>query len=174
MTILNRKSTWRILCAAVLVVWMSPKEIHADAGKVIHSGPTGPYWVTVLAPTELRVGSGAIEVLIAEERGGKRVALEQVILFIEPAAVDEATANSPGPTPKLLLQSHGEYTFDCHFPSPGVWRAEVRLTGVGLEPTTSFSLIVSPALPPWQELWPWIAFPVMPITFFLLCQRTQD
>src|SRR5260370_35678607 len=51
-------------------------------------------------------------------------------------------------------------------PEPGRWQLEVQVEGVHGQAMIGGELDAAPPLPRWQELWPWLGWPVLAIALF--------
>jgi hypothetical protein len=143
----------------------------ADGGKLQLSQRQGNYQIAVFSdPTPLRVGPVDVSVLLLDADSGSLVdnAVVKVTatLLDRPAAVITQPANAGAATNKLFRAA----TFDL--PIAGRWRFEASISGPRGHARTAFDTEVADQLPRALALWPWLAWPVIPILLYGLRELT--
>jgi hypothetical protein len=153
----------------MLALALRPGAAYADGGAVRLSQQAGPYRVTVFtAPTPLRAGPVDVSVFVQDGAGGAALPDVTVRITLAPVGRDgpalEARATHETATNKLFQAA----AFDL--PAPGRWRVGVAVEGPR-GPAECACEVEAEAPPPrWVELWPWFAWPAVPIVLFVLHQ----
>jgi hypothetical protein len=180
------KRRWMIRCAKLDCRWISSgigplilallcSDISvavADGGKLQLSERQGTYQIAVFSePTPLRVGQADVSVLLLDADSGSLVddAVVKVTatLLDQPAAVITQPATVGAATNKLFRA----VTFDL--PIAGRWRLEATISGPLGHARTAFDTDVADQLPRALAMWPWLAWPVIPIALRGLRELTS-
>jgi hypothetical protein len=145
----------------------------ADSGKLQLSKRQGRYQVAVFSePTPLRVGPVDVSVLLLNGDSGAPVhdAVVKVTatLLDQPESVVTQPATVDAATNKLFRA----VTFDL--PTAGRWRFDAVIDGPLGSDRTTFAADVADQLPRALALWPWLAWPAIPITLYGLRELTSD
>jgi hypothetical protein len=155
---------------ALIVLGMAlwPGAAHGDGGAVRLSQQAGPYRVTVFtAPTPLRAGPVDVSVFV-QDGAGEALPDVTVRITLTPAGRPgrslEALATREAATNKLFQAA----TFDL--PAPGRWQVVVAVEGPRGPARCACEVEVEAPPPRWVELWPWFAWPVVPVVLFVLHQ----
>jgi hypothetical protein len=159
---MNRRAVW-VLVALVLV----PPPLRGDGGTVCFRGRAGGYAVTAFsAPTPLCAGPVDVSVLVQDAESGQPLPNVQVVLdcTADGQPPVHVAATRAAATNKLMSAALFE------LPAAGRWQVGVAIDGDRGRAEAHFDLEVGEPPPPWAELWPWIAFPVVPVSFFILHQ----
>jgi hypothetical protein len=144
----------------------------ADGGNLQVSQRRGNYQIAVFSsPTPLRVGPVDVSVLLLNADSGSLVddAVVKVTatLLDRPAAIVTQPATIDAATNKLFRAA----TFDL--PTAGRWRFEATIGGPLGSARTAFDTEVANQLPRALALWPWLAWPVIPIALYGLRELTS-
>src|SRR5262245_33810571 len=158
----------RPFLATVLIACLCPAA-RGDGGAVRLRQKAGPYQVTVFtSPTPLRAGLVDVSVLIQDGASGAPVSVAGVtvraVLRDDPLVSVECPATTEAATNKLLQAAKFE------LPSAGWWEVTVRIEAARAPAEVRFELEAAQPLPPWRELWLWLAWPVVVIALFALHQ----
>lgn len=154
-----------VLCSSLLVLHSSPAR--ADGGTVCHVEQVAGYRVTVFAsPAPLRAGPVDVSVMVQEAQTNAPLAevAVEVRLTGPSGAVVRCPATRAAATNRLLHAAK----FDL--PASGTWQTAILLDGPHGLAELHFPLTAAEPLPRWVELWPWVAWPIVPITLFCLHQ----
>ena len=144
----------------------------ADGGKLQLSQRQGNYQIAVFsAPTPLRVGTVDVSVLLLAADSGSLVddAVVKITatLLDRPAVVVAQPATFEAATNKLFRAA----TIDL--PIAGDWRIEATISGPLGDMRTAFDTEVAEQLPRALALWPWLAWPIIPIALYGLRELTS-
>jgi hypothetical protein len=144
----------------------------ADGGKLQLSQRQGQYQIAVFsAPTPLRVGPVDVSVLLLDAHSGSPVDDAVVKVTVthldQPAAIVEQPATFDAATNKLFRAA----TFDL--PTAGRWRIDTTIDGPHGNAQTAFDVEVAERLPRALALWPWLAWPAIPIGLYCLRELTS-
>jgi hypothetical protein len=158
-----------IAALLALVLAAGPRRARGDGGAVRLSQPVGPYRLTVFtAPTPPRAGPVDVSVFVQDGAGGEvlpdltvRITLTPVGRAGEPLT---ARASHEAATNKLFQAA----TFDL--PDRGRWRVAVAVEGPRGPAECACEVTVEAPAPRWVELWPWFAWPAVPVVLFVLHQ----
>ena len=138
----------------------------ADGGAVRFSAARGPYVITVFtAPVPFRAGPVDISVLVQDGASKEPVPAARVLIkatrlgVANPASIEQP-ATAAAATNKLYRAAVFE------LPEPGWYTIEVMIDGPDGSAAVSFEQEAAAASPHLPALWPWIAWPVLPILFF--------
>jgi hypothetical protein len=144
----------------------SSSRLRADGGTVRAHEQAGAYRVTVFtSPTPLRAGLVDFTVLVQDAASGECVPQARATLrltarktggFLEHPATAEAATN------KLYLAAVLE------LPDPGWWDVDIAIQGPQGPARVRFGVQADDALPRWQELWPWFAWPALVVLIFIV------
>ena len=144
----------------------------ADGGNLQLSQRQGQYQIAVFSsPTPLRVGTVDVSVLLLDADSGSPV--DDAVVKVtathldRPAAVVEQPATFDAATNKLFRAA----TFDL--PATGRWRIETTIGGPHGNAQTAFDVEVAEQLPRALALWPWLAWPAIPIALYSLRELTS-
>ena len=150
---------------ALIAILVMPLPARGDGGTVRYAGRAGGYQLTVFtAPTPLRAGPVDVSVLVQDADTGEPVPRAVVALHVTTPshAQFQLRATREAATNKMFHSAQ----FDL--PSPGRWRVAVRVEGARGRAEVDLELEAGKPPPPWSELWPWIAMPVVPVAAFAL------
>jgi hypothetical protein len=155
--------------ALILLLTLVPGAAHGDGGAVRLSQQAGPYRVTVFtAPTPLRTGPADVSVFVQDGAGGEALPDVTVRIILTPSGrwgqTQEARATREAATNKLFQAA----TFDL--PVPGRWQLVAAVEGPRGEARCACEVEVEAPPPRWVELWPWFAWPVVPVVLYVLHQ----
>jgi hypothetical protein len=157
------------LLAPCHLVTLSPCHARADGGTLRLRQLAGGYQITVFTtPTPLCAGPVDISVLVLDDATGEPVPAARVAVRLTARGsgeVVEHTADAWAATTKLFHAA----VFDL--PTPGWWDVEVAVAGPRGTALLQFALAADEPRPPWQELWPWLAWPALAVALFALHQR---
>jgi hypothetical protein len=160
------KRAWPIICVfALSSLILHPSSLaRADGGAVRLSEQAGAYRVTVFtSPTPLRAGVVDFTVLVQDAATGEcvpqalatlRLTARKTGAFLEQPATAEAATN------KLCLAAV------FRLPEPGWWDVDMAIEGAQGPARLRFGVQADEALPRWQELWPWFAWPALVVLIF--------
>jgi hypothetical protein len=147
----------------LLGIWCAPA--NADGGSVLLSGKRDGYQITVFAaPTPFRAGPVDISVLVQDVSTGDPLTNVQVtvrmtksgrLTLVYPATTEAATN-------KLL------HAAKFQLPEPGRWDLEILVERFPKPAIIAGEVEAAEPLPQWQEMWPWIGWPVLVIAIFFL------
>jgi hypothetical protein len=150
-------------------VGILPANARGDGGTVRLSERLGGYDVTVFtSPTPLRAGPVDVSVLVQDAATGQPVPEAEVLIAVAPPARPGEALWYPATRAAAVNKLFQAAQFEL--PEAGWWQLEVRVAGAGGQAGKSFELEAAAPLPRWAELWFWIAFPVVPVGFFVLHQ----
>jgi hypothetical protein len=141
--------------------WCAPAS--ADGGSLRLSGRKGGYQITVFtAPTPLRAGSVDISTLVQDAATGDPMPHVQVTVRMTKSGrlALEFPATTEAATNKLFRAAQFE------LPEPGVWELQVEVEGLHGQVVIGGLVEAAEPLPRWQEMWPWIGWPVLAIGLF--------
>jgi hypothetical protein len=148
----------------LLAVPLSAARARADGGTLRLSQQAGPYRVAVFtAPAPLRAGPVDVSVFVQDAATGAPLTDVAVGVTLTPAGEDSplsARASRRAATNKLFQAAE----FDL--PAAGAWRLEVEVEGSRGTARVACDVEAAGPLPRWRELWPWIAWPVVPVVLF--------
>jgi hypothetical protein len=147
--------------------WAEP--VHADGGTVRLSRREGGYVVSVFtAPNPLRAGPVDISVLVQDAATGETIPEARVTIVLTPPGRPGRSvrqAATPGAATNKLFHAA---VFEL--PGPGRWEAEVGVEGWRGDARVRFELVAAARAPRWPALWPWVAWPALPILLYSLHQ----
>jgi hypothetical protein len=159
----------RAVTGGVILGWLvlaatSPPAC-ADGGALRFSEMRGGYRISVFtAPTPFRQGPVDISVMVQDWKTGEPLACNGVTIRMtrpgQPALEYPATAEAA--TNKLFRAAQFE------LPTSGRWEVQVQVDGHYGPAVIGGELEAAAALPRWQELWPWIGWPVLAIALFAI------
>ena len=144
----------------------------ADGGQVQSVQQQGNYQMTVFtSPVPLRAGLVDISVALQDSNTGDIVRDSQIEIGLCPplqsVATIHAVATRDSATNKLLKAALIELT------SAGIWKVAVRAetSDMNAPIETQFSMEIAPPSPAWISVWPWFAWPAIPIVLFWIHLR---
>jgi len=142
----------------------------ADGGSVLLSEITDHYRITVFsAPSPFRAGPVDISVFVQDGVTGQPVPQALVIVRMtqmgQPALEYPATQDIA--TNKLLKAAEFE------LPTPGRWELEVQVEDGQGTALVACEVDAAERVPPWHSLWPWIAWPILPIALFSIHELSR-
>jgi len=146
-----------------LVLLTACPPVSADGGSLRWSEVQGGYRISVFtAPTPFRQGPVDISVLVQDRRTGALVESTRVtIRMTKPGQLAlEYPATVEAATNKLFRAAQFE------LPAPGRWELQVQVEGLHGLAAIGGDVEAGPALPRWQELWLWIAWPAVAVALF--------
>jgi hypothetical protein len=158
-----------LLAIGVCLSGVAPRAAQGDGGTVRLSSVAGPYRVSAFtSPTPLRAGLVDVSVMVQDTVSGETMHDAVVSLTVtsseEPPCEIRAAATREAATNKLLRSTVFE------LPRAGPWRVEIAIDGPLGAARSSFDFVADEPLPPWNDLWPWIAFPAVPIALYTLAE----
>jgi hypothetical protein len=115
------------------------------------------------SPTPLRAGPVDVTVLVQDAATGECVPQARATLsltarktgtFLQQPATAEMATN------KLCLAAVFQ------LPEPGWWDVDIAIEGAQGPARVRFGVPADEGLPPWQELWPWFAWPALIVLIF--------
>jgi len=143
--------------------------LRADGGSVRLSEQKGNYHITVFtAPTPLRAGPVDISVLVQAAATGEPVPEAQVTLKATQRDPPGVAICSPATTEAATNKLFYAATFEL--PEPGWYALEVSIDGALGQAEARFEMEAAEPLPRWLAMWPWIAWPLLPISLFCIHQ----
>ena len=160
------------LVVALNLLGVSCETSFADGGQVQSVQQQGHYQMTVFtSPVPLRAGFVDISVALQDSNTGDIVRDSQIEIRLCPplqsVATIHAVATRESATNKLLKAAILELS------SAGIWKvavsAETKDMNAPIE--TKFSMEVAPPSPAWISVWPWFAWPAIPILLFWIHLR---
>jgi hypothetical protein len=155
-------------------LFFQPASLLADGGTLCLSQRVGDWQVSVFtSPEVLRVGLIDISVLVQDAPSGQIQETMPVTVKLE--CVDqraiplEQIATAAAATNKLFQAALFEV------PQAGLWRASITIGNPTVKSSAmidrsaklAFDLSVSPPLPAWLELAPWVGWPFVIVALFL-------
>jgi hypothetical protein len=136
----------------------------ADGGAVRLSRRAGAYQITAFtAPTPFRAGPVDVSVLVQDAATGECVTPARVTLQLTSRGsgqVLECLATSGAASNKLFQEAVFE------LPEAGWWDVEVSVDGPHGPASARFPVEAGEASPRWLDLWPWFAWPALPVALF--------
>lgn len=156
--------------ATAITTLATASAANADGGSVRAAERVGSHAVTVFAaPNPPRAGPIDVSVLVQDAESGRPVEIDSIPIRLVsqsgPPASVSATATRAAATNKLLCAAK------LDVPRSGRWRVGVQVGEAGRE--IQFTLDAGEALPKWRSLWPWFAWPILPIAGFLALSRRR-
>jgi hypothetical protein len=150
--------------AGFLSLLLLPSLALADGGTLRLSEQRGPYHIGLFtSPAPLRAGPVDVSVLVQDAATGQALSDAVVEITLTPPEGNgtlQASARRGAATNNLF------YAAELDLPAPGTWRIEVEISAPqGVERCACAVQVDEPA-PRWQTLWPWIAWPALPIALF--------
>jgi len=150
-----------------LIVAIACRHARADGGALRFSEMQGGYRISVFtAPVPFRKGPVDISVLVQNRATGEPI----------PSAVASVRLMQPG-QPTLASPATFEAATNKLFravqfelPASGRWEMQIEVEGLHGAATISGAVEAAGALPRWQELWLWIAWPAVAIVLFAFHQ----
>jgi hypothetical protein len=148
----------RLACLLLLL----PSPARADGGALRLSERAGDYQVAVFTtPTPLRAGTVDVSVLVLKADTQEPVPGVQVTIEVEgPGTVVRQLATTGAATNKLF------HAADFDLTEPGRYSLEVFIDGPLGKAQAHAEVEVGEPLPPFLALWPWVAWPVLPVLLF--------
>lgn len=155
--------------AGVIITWLflGSAPAHGDGGAVRMSAKKGGLLVTLFtAPTPFRAGPVDISVLVQDALTGEpRPQTPVTVCMTKPGQpVLEYPATAEAATNKLLRAAQFQ------LPEAGRWQLEVQVGGPHGSVVIGSAVEAAAPVPRWCELWPWIAWPMLPIALFSIRQ----
>jgi hypothetical protein len=152
--------------------FLLPSMASADGGAVRLSLTKGNYQITVFtAPTPVRAGPVDISVLIQKADTQEPVSEAEVRIKAmqphQPEMAISVAATTEAATNKLLRAASFE------LPEAGWWDVEVSIDGPLGKVQSRFELEAGEPLPRYLAMWPWFAWPVVPILVFGIQQAVH-
>jgi hypothetical protein len=160
-----------VVAWVVLLLPLPAPAARGDGGTLRFSGPAGPYRVSVFtAPEPLRVGTADVSVLVQDAAGEavSGVGVRLTLTHLDGGAEVSAAATPEAAVNKLLRAA------EVDLPAAGRWRLGVVIDGPGGRGHCGVDLEVAPPLPRWRELWPWVAWPAVPVALFALREFIRE
>jgi hypothetical protein len=170
------RDPYKFRCLVIICCFLCvSSRLRADGGTIRAHEQVGAYRVTVFtSPTPLRAGPVDVTVLVQDAATGEcvpqvratvRLTARKTGAFLERPATADAATN------KLCLAA------DFQLPGPGWWDADIAIEGTQGPARVRFGVQADEALPRWQELWPWFAWPALIVLIFsvhrALVRRTR-
>jgi hypothetical protein len=164
----------RTVVGGVIVGWLSLgtwcAPAGADGGSLRLSGKVGGYRIAVFTtPTPFRTGPVDISVLVQDSlTGGPLPHARVTVRMTKPGQLAlEYPATPEAATNKLFRAAQFE------LPEPGRWEMRVQVDGPHGPAVLGGEVEAAEPLPRWQEMWPWIGWPVLAIVLFGIHQVLQ-
>jgi hypothetical protein len=162
-----RISNLRLLMAVGIVCFCA--DARGDGGTLQISQRRGDLQVSVFtAPAMPRVGLLDVSVLVQDS--ATQAIRDDIVVQVRLEHADAAAiplqeaATTATATNRLFKAAQFDVT------TVGVWRITVSLSQAEIDPL-GFDLEISPPLPPWMQLAPWIGWPFGIVALFLIHQR---
>ncbi|HTQ39003.1 MAG TPA: hypothetical protein VMJ32_08240 [Pirellulales bacterium] len=165
------------------MIAIQPALLWADGGTLRLSQRSGNYQVSVFtSPAVLRCGPIDISVLVQDAATGKvrdDVPLTVRMVPSDNAKRDRSTGVLEQPASTTVATNKLFQAAVFEVSQPGMWQGRVSLSTrsnatdrmeLGEKPLV-FDLDISPPLPAWLELAPWIGWPFAAMALFLVHQR---
>jgi hypothetical protein len=161
----------RFRVPALLLLCLSlPSTARADGGTLRLAQQQGPYRIAVFTdPTPLRTGPVDVSVLLQDASTGEPFPEVPVLLELTPEDRPEETLRVEAG----LSASNRLFRAATVDLGAGRWQVAVRVFGPAGEASAQVEMEVGPPPPRWQEVWPWIAWPLIPIGLFALRERLK-
>lgn len=141
--------------AAMLCVLLAPIGAAADGGRLVLRETRGARVVNLLvAPTPVRVGPAAFDVLLQSSATGEPILGERVQIRLSGPghhATQELDARPETGTNRFFFGANAT------LPMAGPWRIEVLVDAPTGAETFRTTIVVAPPLPPALRYWPYIA-----------------
>lgn len=154
---------------STLLMALIPAMARGDGGTVRLAEKLGDYHVSVMtAPTPLR--AGPIDISIYVENAGTRQTIHDALVTLHVAPSDQPEREMLQPATHAAATNKVYYAAKFELPAAGRWHMTVVIEGPLGTARTSFHLEALEPLPRWQELWLWIAVPILPIGLYGLHQ----
>jgi hypothetical protein len=160
-------SDFKLLIAICIVCFCT--EALGDGGKLQVSQRCGDLRISVFtAPPMPRVGLLDVSVLVQDAE--TQVIRDDITVRVRMEHTDasaiplQETATAVSATNRLFKATQ----FDVA--ESGIWRVTVSMPEASIAPLR-FDLEISPPLPPWMQLAPWIGWPFGLVALFLIHQR---
>lgn len=160
----------------LMLATATPQVALADGGTLRLSQRSGDLQISVFtSPATLRVGPVDISVLVQDARTGSVRSDLPVNVQLQNADERELIlrqqATTASATNKLLQAAQLEV------PRAGQWRGQVAADDAPHAEPLQFELTISPPIPAWLELAPWVVWPLGVVLLFgahqlLVAQRT--
>lgn len=154
-----------------LLLLLSAGEARADGGRMVYSGKTNGYRISVfVAPTPLRPGPADVSVLVQDAVTGDIVPDAVVWVLVAGGEQQRRRTSRQEATNKLYQAT------TVTFPTAGHWGVQIDVEGPLDEGACRFEIEVAPPLPRWQELGGWLLWPIFAVALFTLrelCLRNR-
>jgi hypothetical protein len=155
----------RFITTLIVLLGMAAKPVRADGGTLQISEKTNGYQLSVFtSPSPLRAGPVDVSVLVQSATTGEVLPDAAVQIHLtklnSPSLTNKATHQAA--TNKLLQAAQIE------LPEAGQWTLTVDAEGEHGLACVKCQLEVAEPLPRWRELWPWFAWPALPIVLFCI------
>ena len=150
-----------------MAILLSDGDAFADGGTVRLVEVCEGYQISVFtSPTPCRVGTVDVSVMVQDARTGRVSPESRVAVIVTPRAhpsrAKRCLATAAVATNKLFQAALVE------IPTPGFWAIEVQVEGQQGPVGVQCEVEVAPALPRWEALWGWIAWPGVVVALFAL------
>ena len=159
----SQQSVFYVLCG--LVCWFTPVPARGDGGMLCLSEQKDGYQIAVFAsPNPPRAGLIDFSTLIQNVATQETISNADVTLIAaqqdKPNLCIRAVATTEAATNKLFQAS------TLNLSRPGLWHLQVCVDGPLGKTDFEFDLKMAEPLPKYKELWPWLAWPAVPILMF--------
>jgi len=157
------------LLIALLTAWHAPTIARADGGIVRVCEVRAGRRITVFtAPTSMRAGPQDVSVLVQDVVSGKPLLDVPIAVSAYPIADPRRKTCVPATTDATTNKLF--HAAQLNLPDAGSWRVEVVADALPQEPPIGFDVVVAPPAPPWLDMSPWIAWPLLAIGLYALHQ----
>lgn len=149
---------------ALSVILSTSALVRADGGTVRLRERAGAYQIAVFtSPTPLRAGPVDFSVLVQDAATGAWTPAVQVTVRLTSRRSGqkmEFPASAEAATNKLYRAAV------FRLPEAGSWDVEVAMEGPNGPASVHFEADVAEPPPPWQDYWPWFAWPALAVALF--------
>ncbi len=149
--------------APLLLLALGQGAVRADGGTLRLTETKNGYQISIFtAPNPVRVGPVDVSVFVQEATTGEVLTNANVEVIWRKAGIWnlQAAATREAATNKLLR------AVQLEIPEAGRWTVFVQVEGEHGTAQVECELDVAEPLPRWRALWPWFAWPALPILLF--------
>jgi hypothetical protein len=142
----------------------------ADGGAIQLSQREGNYQITLFTePTPLRAGPVDVSVLVLNAETGDVAPDVKAMLAAAPNANPEATVSRAATAEAATNKLFRAATFDL--PAAGKWHLTATIDGPLGTAQVHADVKVGEPLPQFLSLWPWLAWPIVPVLLYAARER---